>query len=168
MILLQAYQYFNINGDKKMKQTYIRCPRCELNYILKKDKFCNVCKMEMKAQGSMGDEDSADMELCPICKINYITSDEDMCSACAKERDEDEEDTPIAKESIWGYDDEIDDDDGYSDDENGDMVSIGALNPDDDSDMDMDMDDDDEDLGEGFDDDIDDDDEEDSHGDDED
>lgn len=140
-----------------MKQTYIRCPRCELNYILKKDKFCNVCKMEMKALGTMGQEENMDMELCPICKINYITSDEDMCPACAKEREYDDSDTVEgAREGVWGYDEDVSDDDGYSDDENGDMVSIGSLgDSDSDDDMDMNLDDDDDDasLSADFDDD---------------
>ena len=136
-----------------MKQTYIRCPRCELNYILKKDKFCNVCKMEMKALGTMGAEENMDMELCPICKINYITSDEDMCPACAKERDYDGDTLEGSREGVWGYDDEVDDDDGYSDDENGDMVSIGSLGSDNDDDMDITIDDDEDDapLGVDFD-----------------
>lgn len=141
-----------------MKQTYIRCPRCELNYILKKDKLCNVCKSEMKALGTMGQEENMDMELCPICKINYITPDEDMCPACAKEREYDDSDTVEgAREGVWGYDDEVSDDDGYSEDENGDMVSIGSLG---DSDDEIDIgidDDDDEPLDAAFDDDDDDD-----------
>ena len=66
------------------KQTYIRCPRCELNYILKKDKYCSVCKAEMQVGG--GELDDAEMELCPICKTNYIGADEVMCPSCMQER----------------------------------------------------------------------------------
>ena len=32
------------------KPVYIRCPRCELNYIEKKDKLCSVCKAELSAK----------------------------------------------------------------------------------------------------------------------
>ena len=64
------------------KQQYIRCPRCELNYILKKDKYCSVCKAEMQVGGGELDE----YELCPICKTNYIGPDEVMCSQCMEER----------------------------------------------------------------------------------
>lgn len=35
------------------KPVYIRCPRCELNYIQKKDKYCSVCKAEMEAKKIM-------------------------------------------------------------------------------------------------------------------
>ena len=58
---------------KETKVQYIKCPRCELNYILKKDKFCDVCKSEMKA-GILEESDMEDfeleegLELCPICK----------------------------------------------------------------------------------------------------
>ena len=63
---------------KKATVQYIKCPRCELNYILKKDKFCDVCKSEMKA-GILKENDMEEleyleegMELCPICKVNYF------------------------------------------------------------------------------------------------
>ena len=72
------------------KPQYMKCPRCELNYILKKDKFCDVCKSEMKAgslTGSDLDDEFEGMEelLCPICKTNYITDGETMCATCLEE-----------------------------------------------------------------------------------
>lgn len=125
-----------------MKQTYIRCPRCELNYILKKDKLCNVCKAEMKAVGNMGTDEDMDLELCPICKTNYINADEDICPACAKEREE-EEDESAAPTSVWDAYTSPDDDEGYNDDEDSDMVSITGLddNPLDDDSLDLGIDD---------------------------
>lgn len=62
------------------KPVYIRCPRCELNFIQKKDKYCSVCKAEMEAKKD--DLDDVDLELCPICKTNYIQPDEIMCASC--------------------------------------------------------------------------------------
>ena len=152
-----------------MKQTYIRCPRCELNYILKKDKFCNVCKMEMKALGSASAEDNLDLELCPVCKVNYINADEDMCQACAREREFDEDGNPIDNWENYSSQMEEDDDAGYSDEETSDMVSISNLgeNPlENDDEIDLSLDDDDD---SGLDDDDfdDDDEEEDDDGDDE-
>lgn len=112
-----------------MKQTYIRCPRCELNFILKRDRFCNVCKKEMKALGSMGSDEDLDLELCPVCKVNYINSNEDMCAVCAKEKalsEDDEKD-----DEHWdAYTAPEDDDAGYSDEESSDMVSITNLDDD--------------------------------------
>ena len=108
-------------------QTYIRCPRCELNYILKKDKFCNVCKMEMKALGSQGAEENLDLELCHVCKTNYISPDEDMCVACRREKElEDEEGKE--NDSIWNtytsVDDDTDEYDGKDEDE---LVPLSGL-----------------------------------------
>lgn len=70
---------------------YIKCPRCELNYILKKDKFCDVCKSEMKAgildESDFDEFDVAEgMRLCPVCKVNYISDDENMCVSCQEEQ----------------------------------------------------------------------------------
>ena len=68
---------------------YIKCPRCELNYILKKDKFCDVCKSEMKA-GILEENDFEEfeegLEICPICKVNYINEGERMCTTCLEEQ----------------------------------------------------------------------------------
>ena len=106
-------------------QTYIRCPRCELNFILKRDKFCNVCKMEMKAQGTMGISDDLDLELCPVCKVNFINPDEDICVTCAKEKALEDGLSNDAGRDDW---EEESDEGVYSEDEErGEMVSITDL-----------------------------------------
>ena len=133
---------------EQKNQTYIRCPRCELNYILKKDKFCNVCKIEMRAQGTLGVDENLDLELCPICKVNYINFDEDMCAACAKEQTPDGYDDE--EDAVWGkqyHNHDVDDDDYIvnDDEETGDMVSITDLDDaplDTDDDLGLDLDDD--------------------------
>lgn len=71
------------------KIEYIKCPRCELNYIQKKDKFCEVCKQEMKA-GAI-DEYELDaleegIEICPVCKVNYLNEGESICAYCQEEK----------------------------------------------------------------------------------
>ena len=67
------------------KPVYIRCPRCELNYIEKKEKLCSVCKAELSAKK---DEfmDDIDLELCPICKVNYLIDGETICQSCQEEQ----------------------------------------------------------------------------------
>ena len=78
----------NDTNESVTQNTYIKCPRCELNYILKKDKYCEVCKMEMKAgclEENEFNEFEDDMELCPVCKANYINEGETMCSSCMEE-----------------------------------------------------------------------------------
>lgn len=143
------------------KVTYIRCPRCELNYITKAEKFCSVCKQEMQVGG--GDVyDESELEICPICKTNYIQPDEIMCSSCYAERANDPNfDGDEDKE--WNDYVNRDEEDMIADnpdEELGDMASVKDLSLDDD-DLDDDFDDDD-DLGVVIDDDdmIDDDDEE--------
>ena len=91
---------------------YIKCPRCELNYILKKDKFCDVCKAEMKA-GILEENELEDMDeglmLCPICKVNYIQEGETMCASCQEEQ---ADSTPKDDEPDWrGFVDKTDDED---------------------------------------------------------
>ena len=133
------------------KQTYIRCPRCELNYILKKDKFCSVCKAEMQVGG--GELDDSDMELCPICKTNYIGSDEVMCPTCMQERNF----NPDSDESVEDWEAYVnrDENDDFvaPDEETGDMASVKDLDDDD-----TDFDDDDLVFSDHDDDDFDDDD----------
>ena len=63
------------------KATYIKCPRCELNYIKSTDKFCHVCLTELKLAGESTSSDD-ELELCPICGVNYIKEDETMCEDC--------------------------------------------------------------------------------------
>ena len=109
------------------KPVYIRCPRCELNYIQKKDKLCSVCKAELSAKDDYVDE--LDLELCPVCKTNYIQSDEVMCASCLKERALDND--------IHGVVDENDEWDAYinrdedeiisPDEETGDMAVVSNL-----------------------------------------
>ena len=128
------------------KATYIRCPRCELNYILKKDKICSVCKQEMQVGG--GDFDELDLELCPICKTNYIQPDEVMCATCLSERANDA--SLDLKDDDWNEYINRDDAEELGDsqeDEIGDMSSVKGL--DDDEDDDIVEDDDFDDLGIG-------------------
>ena len=96
---------------------YVKCPRCDLNYIPKSEKYCNVCKRELGL--IVPDEDDiTDLELCPICKTNFVQGDEEICASCKAERGikfmdegEDEEDTENWHKYV--ADDEEEDDDEY-------------------------------------------------------
>ena len=73
---------------------YVLCPRCELNYILETEKYCNVCKAELGIIDKsilIPDDDESEEKLCPICHTNYIEPDEEICFLCRKERAEKEE-----------------------------------------------------------------------------
>ena len=134
---------FTTKGETMKKITYIRCPRCELNYITKDEKFCSVCKQEMQVGGGENLEDY-DLELCPICKNNYIQPDEIMCASCYAERANDPNYDGDEDKEWSEYINRDEQDDDYSDsqeDEIGDMASVKDLGLNDDLDDDYDDDD---------------------------
>ncbi len=92
----------------KKNSPYIKCPRCELNYIPKDESLCDVCKAELKLiqSDSLLSEDEDEI-LCPICKQNYISIDEDMCLKCAERLGERENTVSRHEETEeWDYIDE--------------------------------------------------------------
>ncbi len=102
---------------------YVKCPRCELNYIdEEKQAYCDVCIAEMKGNklqfADLDEEDYEELdaeldqtEICPVCGINTMRYGEKMCDACKKESEyEEEEEVDIDKDEEWkNY---IDDEDG--------------------------------------------------------
>lgn len=59
---------------------FIKCPRCELNYIQEEEQYCSVCKREMK-----GEAHDDPFELCSICNENPVMPGKDVCLLCYKE-----------------------------------------------------------------------------------
>ena len=110
---------------------YVKCPRCELNYIdEEKQEYCDICIAEMKGNKlQFADLDDADFEeldadieqteLCPVCGINQMRYGDKMCEACKKEQEyEDEEEVDIDKDEEWkNYLDDDEDGDLTIDDE---------------------------------------------------
>ena len=87
---------------------YIKCPRCELNYIKKGEQYCQVCKAELKLGPQLmfavdeDDEDYENQKLCPICKQNYIDLDMEMCDQCKEDQaNSTEEEVDIEKDEEW-------------------------------------------------------------------
>ena len=118
-----------------MAKKYIKCPRCELNYILEGEDYCNVCKNEMKhhSESDYDEEllDFDDMDLCPVCGQNYIKEDQSMCDECKKKRngengesvnfDDDDMSSPVS--DIDSDDDDDEYNSGFSEvDENGEEI----------------------------------------------
>ena len=59
----------------------IKCPRCELNYMLDTDKMCSVCRRDVR-----GETEQYEMiELCSECGENPVVPGQDLCSYCLKE-----------------------------------------------------------------------------------
>ena len=59
---------------------FIKCPRCELNYIREEEQYCSVCKREMK-----GESHDDPFELSSICNENPAMPGKDVCLLCYKE-----------------------------------------------------------------------------------
>ena len=59
---------------------FIKCPRCELNYIREEEQYCSVCKREIK-----GESREDPFELCSICNENPVMPGKDVCLICYKE-----------------------------------------------------------------------------------
>ena len=115
---------------------YTLCPRCELNYILEGQEYCDVCKAQLKLGPQMmfsalGDDFDSDKILCPVCKTNYISEDERMCQECRdnlefKQREDDLDDASSDDESWRQYLDE-DEKDEMSKKGDEDMVSFTEI-----------------------------------------
>lgn len=92
---------------------YIKCPRCDLNYIDgDKQEYCDVCIAEMKGDKLEFvdiDEDEllAEMEeeateLCPVCGVNLIRPGEKMCEDCkSKSAYEEEPEVDLEQDEAW-------------------------------------------------------------------
>ena len=74
----------------------VKCPRCDLNYILDTEKLCKVCLREMK--GSHAEDE---MEMCSVCNAAPALPGHDVCLSCLKEMssgggDQDIEENPAS------------------------------------------------------------------------
>ena len=86
---------------------YIKCPRCELNYIdAEQQDYCDVCIKEM--QGIKTDldeigEEEADMptELCPVCGENMMRPGDKMCEECRRKAEMEEEEPDPEEDDEW-------------------------------------------------------------------
>ncbi len=87
---------------------YIKCPRCELNYIdAEKQEYCDICLKEMKGiitdlDEMEDEEEDLATELCPVCGENMMRPGEKMCEECRKKAEyEAEEPDPEADDDEW-------------------------------------------------------------------
>lgn len=97
---------------------YIKCPRCELNYIDgEKQSYCDVCLKEMKGLKTDAEEleeeeeNELPTELCPVCGENMMRAGEKMCEECRKKAEIEEEEPDPEEDTAWRnyLDDDIDD-----------------------------------------------------------
>ena len=59
----------------------IKCPRCELNYMLDTEKMCSVCRREVRGES----EQFELVELCSECGENPVVPGQELCAYCLKE-----------------------------------------------------------------------------------
>ena len=59
---------------------FVKCPRCELNYMPENEEYCSVCKREI-----LGERSEEPVELCSICNENPVMPGKDICLECYKE-----------------------------------------------------------------------------------
>ncbi len=59
---------------------FVKCPRCELNYMQDDEQYCSVCKREVK-----GEAKDEFFELCSVCGENPVYPGKDLCLFCLKE-----------------------------------------------------------------------------------
>ncbi len=105
---------------------YMKCPRCELNYIdAEKQTYCDVCQKEMKGISldidELEDVEDFATELCPVCNENMMRAGEKMCEECRKKAEFDEEgETDPEEDDEWR--EYLDDDTDDLDDELGESL----------------------------------------------
>ena len=59
---------------------FIKCPRCELNYMEDTDKVCKICFREVH-----GNEKPEEHELCTICNEASVVQGKEFCVVCLRE-----------------------------------------------------------------------------------
>lgn len=73
---------------------YKKCPRCELNYILEDQNYCDICLSALNGEIlddiNIDDEEDLtdDLVLCPICKRNLISKSKSKCKDCQQAEEE--------------------------------------------------------------------------------
>ena len=67
----------------------IKCPRCELNYMLDTDKMCSVCRRDVRGES----EQYEMIELCSECGENPVVPGQELCAYCLKELSQNSTDT---------------------------------------------------------------------------
>ena len=102
---------------------YVKCPRCELNYIdEEKQEYCDICLAEMQGNrlqfadfdDEEMDEIDAELEtadLCPICGITPLHFGEKICENCKQTTSEYDSEAEIDIENDNEWQNYLDEDD---------------------------------------------------------
>jgi hypothetical protein len=113
-----------------MAGKYIKCPRCELNYIKEDQEYCDVCKAELKKGPQLlfaiDDEEEQEeaMDLCPKCHQHYLKEGERYCQSCLKAMEIEETKAEDENDESWK---EFLDDEAEEEEESEEMLSLSKL-----------------------------------------
>lgn len=76
----------------------VKCPRCELNYIKDDEKYCNVCRRQIK-----GEPEPEELTgLCIECGETPAAKGSELCSACQREKRRQEKLDKLAENIVEG------------------------------------------------------------------
>lgn len=75
------------DAEETEPMTLTKCPRCELNYITDGEKYCKICRLEMK-----GEPVREEIEMCSMCGEHPSMPGKDVCLFCLKEMNGAEQD----------------------------------------------------------------------------
>ena len=108
---------------------FVKCPRCELNYIREDQQYCDICKAELgigpELVFAVDSEKEVKTRLCPICKTNEIGENEDMCEKCRENLEF--KDDQIDYDNDEGWKDFVNDDQEAEQAESEEEISLSKL-----------------------------------------
>lgn len=85
--------------------TLTKCPRCELNYITDGEKYCKICRQEMR-----GEPVRDEIEMCTMCGEHPAMPGKDVCLFClqemsgVEESDEENDGMTVPEDAAIGID----------------------------------------------------------------
>lgn len=96
---------------------FVKCPRCEINYILEGQEYCEICANELRGIVVAEEvEDEIEAEICPRCRINFLSEGETICESCAAAIESKEKAIIDDVEPDWEAEEEPIDDETVDDD----------------------------------------------------
>lgn len=81
---------------------FVKCPKCEINYMDETDRMCKVCYREIH-----GSEMPEEAELCTICNEALVMPGKDVCAACFRELSGDKAASDDVEEPVHVEDDSV-------------------------------------------------------------
>ena len=91
---------------------FVKCPKCELNYMLEGETCCPVCKKQAK---NLKTEDLG--ELCVECGENPVVPGSQFCIVCLKEKAKEKLSDRIELDDLTDEEQELEEETPFKDDD---------------------------------------------------